>query len=213
MNKGIFITGTDTGVGKTFVAAALVACLRKAGVDAVPMKPVQTGCRRRKGTLSAPDLESILSIAGLKPSAEERAWMCPYRFPDACSPHLAARRARAAISFTRIRSCFERLCRRHEFVVVEGAGGILVPISGKKTMLDLMRLLDLPVLLVARPGLGTLNHTLLSLRELRRAGLRVGGVILNQAHPGRRGFIENDNFKTIARLGRVRNIEYLPYQS
>lgn len=201
--KGVFVTGTDTGVGKTFLAAALLKALREAGLNAAPMKPIQTGCFRRGAAWVAPDLEFSLNLAGVSPATGERELMAPYCFRPACSPHLAAREAGVRISIPRIAGALRRLKAGREFVVVEGAGGVLVPIDGRRTMLDLMVALDLPVILVARPGLGTINHTLLSLSALRQARLNVLGVVLNQAYPGRRGAIERDNRVTIARLGRI----------
>ena len=201
--SGIFVTGTDTGVGKTLVAAGLLRALREAGADAVPMKPVQTGCVRRHGGLMAPDLEFCLKAAGMVPTAEERARMAPYCFRPACSPHLAAQQAGRVISLARIRGAFRQLQDAHEVVVVEGAGGVFVPIDGRRTMVDLMKTLGLPVVLVGRPGLGTINHTLLSIQALRQAGLTVMAVVLNQTTPGRPGWIERDNRKTIQKMGGV----------
>ena len=211
--RGVFVTGTDTGVGKSVVAAALLCALREAGVDAVPMKPVQTGCRRRGGDWAAPDLDFCLFMASLRPPARERRWMAPYCFAPACSPHLAAERAGTVISQARIRTCFHRLAARHDFVVVEGAGGVLAPVSRRRTMADVMKSLALPVILVARPGLGTINHTLLSLRELRRTGLRVAGVVFNETTPTRTGFIERDNRKTVEQLGGVPVMGCMPFLS
>ena len=128
--RGIFITGTDTGVGKTMVAAALLTLLRQCGVDAVPMKPVQTGCIRRGHELIAPDLDFCLRMAGLKPQIEEQDWMCPCCFAPACSPHLAARLARRPIQLRRIVTAFHNLAARHDVVLAEGAGGVLAPIGG-----------------------------------------------------------------------------------
>ena len=213
MKKGIFIAGTDTGVGKTFVSAILLSSLRKAGLDAVPMKPVQTGCVSRKGRLAAPDLEFILRFAGIKATNAEKELMCPFRFKPACSPHLAAAMAGKTISFDRILRSFRKLAGKHQAVIVEGAGGVLVPIGRNKTMLDLMKMLELPIILVARPGLGTINHTLLSVGEIRRAGLNLHGVIFNQARRGRHGIIEKDNIATIARLGRVRILGCIPFHA
>jgi len=210
-SRGLFITGTDTGVGKTVATAALLALLRARGVDAVPMKPVQTGCRRARGGWRAPDLERVLRLAGLRPPAAEQAWMCPYRFGPACSPHLAARLARRPIQLRRIRAGFRQLSRRRDAVLVEGAGGVLVPLGGRRTMLDLMAALGLPVVLVARPGLGTLNHTLLSLAALRAARLRVAGVLLVDTAPRAWGRLERDNAATLARLGRVPVLGRLPF--
>jgi dethiobiotin synthetase len=208
---GLFITGTDTGVGKTAITAALLTLLRARGVDAVPMKPIQTGCLKRGGEVVAPDLDHCLRAIRLTPTVEEAEWMCPYRFIPACSPHLAARIARRPIQLRRIGAAFRQLAARHEFVLVEGAGGVLVPLGGGHTTLDLVRALDLPVLVVARPGLGTLNHTLLTLAALRAAHRPIAGVMLCATRPGRRGRVERDNLEAIAELGHVAVLGRLPY--
>ena len=207
--KSVFITGTDTGIGKTVVAAGLLAAARARGIDAVPMKPVQTGCARN---LAAPDLDFCLREARFKPRPHEQDWMCPYRFIPACSPHLAARLARKRIQIGKIVDAFSRLSSLHEAVIVEGAGGVLAPIDERNTMLDIMKALRLPVILVARAGLGTINHTLLSLRELRRAKLKVVGVVLVQSAPGKRGVIEKDNVRTIEKLGGAPVLACLPFR-
>ena len=211
--RGLFVTGTDTGVGKTWVAAGVLAALRRRGIDAVPMKPVQTGCTGRGPALLAPDLEASLVAAGLVPTPDDRALMVPYAFRPACSPHLAAARAGVRIDLGRIVRAARALAAAHEFVCVEGAGGVLVPLDGKLTMVDLMQRLGLPVLLVARAGLGTINHTLLSLRVLRESGVSVAGVVFNQTEPGPWGRIETDNVKTVVRLGRVPVVACLRYQA
>lgn len=210
-SDGIFITGTDTGVGKTVVAAALLCFLQSTGVDACYLKPVQTGCRRKSERLVAPDLEFVLSMAGFFPPEKERQLMAPYCFHRACSPHLAAGLERRPIRITEIINAFNALKRRHDFVIVEGAGGVLTPLSWKHSILDLMKSLALPVILAARPGLGAINHTLLSLRELRRAKLNVLGVVLNysSAHTG--GIIAASNRVAIERLGRVRVLAEFPF--
>ena len=209
--RGLFITGTDTGVGKTAVTAALLALLRGRGVDAVPMKPIQTGCLKRGGEVVAPDLDGCLRAIKLTPTVEEAEWMCPYRFIPECSPHLAARIDRRPIQLRRITAAFRQLAARHDFVIAEGAGGVLVPLDERRTMLDLMRALGLPVLVVARPGLGTLNHTLLTLAALRAADLKIAGVVVVATQRGRCGRIERDNLASIARLGRVPVLGRLPF--
>lgn len=207
--KSFFITGTDTGVGKTVLSATLLATARAQGTDAVYMKPVQTGCRRQGSQLVAPDLDFCLRAAGLHPSKAEHASMCPYRFVPACSPRLAATRARRPIRIDRITAHFQKLQTAHDAVIVEGAGGVLVPLGPRTTMLDLMKALALPVVVAARPGLGTINHTLLTLRELQRARLTVLGVFFVHTTPDRNPAIERDNERAIARatdvpiLGRV----------
>ena len=209
--NGVFVTGTDTGIGKTIISAALLCVLKSRGVDAVYMKPVQTGCRARGNRLIAPDLKLVCSLAGINPSEKELELMAPYRFRKACSPHLAAALERRNIKVSKIMKAFAGLKRRHKFVIVEGAGGILTPLTQKHSMLNLMKALALPVIVVARPGLGTINHTLLSLRELRRAKLDILGIVINHAGKTRKTVIEKDNLKTIERLGATRVIAELPF--
>ncbi len=176
------------------------------------MKPVQTGCHLRKGTLMAPDLMTSLKAGGMRISAAEQADMAPYCFKPACSPHLAAQLAGTRISLSCIENAFRRLSHKYDGVIIEGAGGVLVPLNQKETMLDLMVRLQLPVLLVARPGLGTINHVLLSLRVLREARLHVLGVVLNQSAPGRWGQIEDDNLRAIERMGSVKVLASIRYE-
>ena len=211
--RGWFVTGTDTGVGKTHVTALLLAALRQAGVDAVPMKPVQTGCLRRGGVLVAPDLEIALAAAGLTPTPAEKRWMCPARFRTPCSPHLAAARDGKRIRVRDLVAAYRHLAARHASVVVEGAGGIMAPLNARETMLDLMRALRLPVVLVARTGLGTINHTLLSLAALRAAGLPLAGVVLNATQRGEGRGLVASNRATIERLGNVKVLAVLPWRA
>ena len=209
MRRGIFVTGTDTGVGKTLVTAGIVRWLRNQGVDAVPMKPVQTGGRRRSklrsDELTAPDLEFVLSAANLQPDGDEMKLMSPYVYEPACSPHLAGRMAERYVEPAVVKDCADRLLDEHQAVVAEGAGGIEVPLNESATMLDLMKLLAYPVVLVTRFGLGTINHTLLSINALRAAGLDVIGVVFNRTEqPATESrFIEEDNPEAIARFGNV----------
>ena len=210
-NQGFFVTGTDTGVGKTVVTSALVSILRNAGIDTVPMKPVQTGCRRRGNRWYSPDLESCLSLTGLSVSKYERSLMSPYCFEKESSPHLAAQAAGTTIKLDRIRKSFQMLQKKHEAVVVEGIGGVLVPLNRKKTILDLMLELNLPVILVSRPTLGTLNHTFLSLNELRRANLTVFGIIFNDSELLKWGDIETDNYKFIKSKSATSIMGRLPF--
>ena len=209
--KGVFITGTDTGVGKTIISAALLCAFKANGVDAVYMKPVQTGCRKHGRLLVAPDLELVCSLAGIHPSEKEQKLMAPYCFHRPCSPHLAANLEKRPIVLSKIINSFNALKCSHDFIIVEGAGGILTPLTRQHSMLNLMQALALPVIVVARPGLGTINHTLLTLRELRRAKLNVLGIVMNYAVKTSRTFIEKDNLKTIELLGGTRIIAELPF--
>ncbi|MGO9312533.1 MAG: dethiobiotin synthase [Syntrophobacteraceae bacterium] len=209
--RGVFITGTDTDAGKTIAAAAVLVSLRAGGIDAVPMKPIQTGAIVQSSPWQSPDLEFCLRMAELRPDADELQNMVPFIYEPACSPHLAAAKAGREISLERIVAAFHRLLRRHEQVIVEGAGGLLVPITGDKTMIDLMAMLGLPVILAARPGLGAINHTLLSIRELARAGLELLGIIFCETSDTGWGEIEQNNVETIARMGKVPVLGRIPY--
>ena len=211
--KGFFITGTDTDAGKTVASAAVLVSMRAAGIDAVPMKPVQTGGVVRGGSLRSPDLEFCLRMAGLAPDPEELRNMAPFIYEPACSPHLAAAKTGREISLDRILEAFHSLLQKHERVIVEGAGGLLVPLAGNKTMIDLIAMMELPVILAARPGLGAINHTLLSIRELERSSLTLHGIIFCETTGAGWGEIEQNNVETIARIGKKRvlgRIRYMP---
>ena len=193
------MTGTDTGAGKTALTAILVAGARAAGLDAVPMKPVQTGVPPRRGP--AGDLRVVARAAGWRPGPGETDLVSPFRFRPACSPHRASALAGRAIGFGTVLRAFRSLRARHEAVIVEGAGGVLAPVAGRRTMLDLMEALRLPVLVAARPGLGTLNHTMLTCGAIRARGLDVAGVVLVQSEPGRWSPLMEDNRRTLLRFG------------
>ncbi len=210
MGKGLFVTGTDTDVGKTIATATLLTILRSAGIDAVPMKPIQTGCTENGGDLLAPDLEFLLASIDYKPSLNERELMCPYRYTTSCSPHLAAGKESSVISMNKICECFGELQAEHDVVVVEGAGGVMVPLNSRNTMLDLMQMLAVPVALVARLALGTLNHSLLSIQAIKQAELRIAGVILNEMRGFGEGDIERDNRRMIGVMGEVHMLGSIP---
>ncbi len=213
MSRGIFITGTDTGVGKTVVTAGIVRWLRNRGIDAVPMKPVQTGGKTSGGHLIAPDLEFCLAAAGIRPGREESQLMLPYVYEPACSPHLAGRMARRYPEISGIKGCADKLLQSHQAVVLEGAGGIMVPLNESFTQLDLMKTLAYPVVLVSRFGLGTINHTLLSIQALRVSGIRLIGVVFNHTEPPppEEQFIVEDNPVATARFGDVKVLGKIRY--
>lgn len=204
--RSLFVTGTDTDAGKTFVTAGIVREFVANGVNAVPAKPLQTGCVNG----IAEDLEFSLRTAGLSYPDSMMKRLCPLRFTPACSPHLAAELADSPIDLSAITVSLQSLCREFECVVAEGAGGILVPLGNGKTMLDLMVELGWPVLLVSSDKLGTINHTLLSLASLRAAGLEVTGVIINHAAPPCE-LISASNTKAIMEYGHVEILGEIPF--
>jgi len=187
MPKGFFITGTDTGVGKTMVSALLCAAL-----DAAYWKPIQTG------TIEGSDRDSVMQLAEI-PAGQ--TFPEAYHFKPPVSPHLAARLAGERIEMRKIKM---PLVPEGRALIAEGAGGTLVPINERQFMTDLMRHLKLPVVLVARTALGTINHTLLSVAALRAARLPLEGVVMC-------GEPNSENRKAIEQYGKVQVIGAVPH--
>jgi len=171
---GVFVTGTDTGVGKTEVGRAAVAALRARGLSVGVMKPIETGV----GPDGPQDALALSRAAGVPDALSD---ICPLQFTLAAAPNVAARAEGRLVDLSRIPPAFERIRAQRDFVWVEGAGGLLVPTTDALCMADLAQQLGLPVLLVARTALGTINHTLLTLRELDRRQLPSAGVVLSHA--------------------------------
>ncbi len=171
--RPLFITGTDTGVGKTTVACGIVALLRLSGVDVGVMKPVETGVR---GLSSERDSERLRRFAV---SADHPENVTPYAYPDPVSPWVAASRSKRPIRLGRIVRNARLLMRRHEILVIEGVGGILVPLTRRSTVLSLILRLDPAILIVASDRVGTINHTLLTVRAAKDAGASVIGIVVN----------------------------------
>jgi dethiobiotin synthetase len=201
--RGLFVTGTDTGVGKTEVACALLEGARARGLDAVGMKPAQSGV----GPAEPSDAERLAAASG---GSEPLEAVCPYSFGPPLAPAVAARVEGRAISFGRIVDAARSLAARHEAVLVEGAGGLLVPLTDRETYADLAAALALPALVVARAGLGTVNHTALTVEALRRRGLAVAGIVLNRAGPDDDPSVPY-NAGEIARLTGVAPAALLPF--
>lgn len=185
---GLFITGTDTGVGKTLVTTALLASLRHMGIDAAGMKPVAAGCERIDNAWMNDDVTRIRAASARSWPAE---WVNPYLFRDAIAPHIAAERKGVHIEIPRIVDAFRALQAESEVVLVEGVGGFLVPIDARRDMADLAQSLDLPVILVVGMRLGCLNHALLTQEAVIRRGLRLAGWVANRLDPGMAAYTEN----------------------
>jgi dethiobiotin synthetase len=196
--RGLFVTGTDTEVGKSVVAAALVAALAARGVAVGAFKPVVTGLDDPPPPGTLPDHELLAACAGMAPED-----VAPWRFGPAVSPHLAGELAGVAIDPSMLVDVARRNGSGGRVLVAEGVGGLLVPLtSGGYLVRDLMTALGLPVVVVARPGLGTINHTLLTLEAARGVGLDVRAVVLSP-WPEEPTPMEASNRRTIAALGGV----------
>jgi dethiobiotin synthetase len=196
--RGCFVTGTDTGVGKTVVAAAIVARLRGLGADVRAVKPLITGLEDPPDPDWPPDHELLARAAGCEPGEVILAGFGP-----PVSPHLAIELAGAAPpTLEWLTDGVRALARPEAITVVEGVGGLLVPLGPDVDVRDLACALGLPLVIAARPGLGTINHTLLTLEAARSAGLSVAGVVLTP-WPDAPGVMERSNRETIARCGEV----------
>lgn len=176
--KGIFVTGTDTGVGKTLVSGGLAAVLREKGVDVGVMKPVESGCSRKNGKLQPEDALFLREMAG---SQDEMELVNIYALEHPLAPAIAAKMERVEIKKAAILEALKILLLRHEFVIVEGVGGLLVPLYDNYFVAHLVKDMNLPLLIVARASLGTINHTLLTLSYARQIGLSVTGLVMNRA--------------------------------
>jgi len=198
----LFVTGTDTGVGKTEAACALLALLADAGLRPAPMKPYESGCIdwRRPG-----DAVTLKAAARCDDSL---AHVCPYRYRAPLAPGVAAARRNETPSFARVLALARSFGRRP--LVIEGAGGLFVPIDARRDIIDLIAALNVPVLLVARAGLGTLNHTGLSLDALARRHIVVRAVLLTKVTAARDPS-EQDNAEWLSQRHGVRVLDPVPY--
>ena len=215
--RGCFITATNTDAGKTIVTASLLRAMRKRGLNAVAAKPIQTGCTpKADGQLVVPDVEvyqKAVADLGFDYATLSEEAVSPYRFEPACSPHLAAQMAERSCDLEMICDAVGRLAEKFDAVLVEGAGGVLVPLSESHSMLDLMRRLGLPVLVVVENQLGCINHASLTIRTLRAEGIEVLGFVMNHTALGDEAsrFIQEDNPATIARHEDCELLAELPY--
>jgi dethiobiotin synthetase len=201
--RGCFVTATDTGVGKTILAAAITAGLAAAGVKVKARKPVATGVSRHRRAADGDRLDQLDDHELLATISGEQAEQVAYaRFEPAVSPHLAAELSRVPLDVPAIVAELRGSAANAEALVVEGIGGLLVPLAPDWDVRGLAAALGLPVVIAARPGLGTLNHTLLTLEAARRCALDVRAVVLTP-WPAEPDEIERSNRATIEQLGEV----------
>jgi len=195
--RGLFVTGTDTGVGKTVLAAAIVASLRATGEPVQPLKPVLSGLDEPTDPDWPPDHELLARAGGVDPDT-----VALIRYGPAVSPHLAAELAGTSIDPEALTTRIREAADGCGTVVIEGVGGLLVPLAPGYDVRELARDLELRLVIAARTGLGTINHTLLTLEAARSAQLDVAAVVLTP-WPEVPGVVERSNRETIARLGDV----------
>jgi dethiobiotin synthetase len=208
MTKGFFITGTDTGVGKTIIAGAVIKALTFLGFRTGVMKPIESGCGREGGLLIPFDGMLLKQTAHID---EHITLVAPCCLESPLAPLSAAERDMTEIDIDGIRRAFSSLAGKYGAMVVEGIGGLMVPIKVNYYVLDLAREFGLPLLVVAKPGLGTINHTMLTLKCALHEGLDVAGVIINYSQPPEGSLAEKTNPKLLGQICPVPILGTFPY--
>jgi len=207
MGKGIFITGTDTGVGKTFFACGLAALLKEFGYKVGVMKPAETGCEEGGGNLMPQDAVALKEASGCGLSLEK---ICPYPLREPLAPSVAAERDGVRIDIDGLMSVYSEISAVHDITIVEGAGGLMVPLLPSYTYADFAKVLKLPLIVVAANRLGMINHLLLTLEHASCQGLSVLGYVLNQIE-SQPSLAAETNRDALASLTGVPCIGELPY--
>ena len=200
MSKGYFVTATGTDVGKTFVTALLVKKWRDSGIDAGYYKAALSGAELRDGKWVAGDADYVKRIANLSDTQEQ---LVSYVYKEAVSPHLAARKEGNPVELAKVKDDFDAACTRHEFVFAEGSGGIICPIrydDQKVFLVDIMRTLGLPLLIVTTAALGSINACVLTVEYARNRGLDVRGLLVNRYGSSGNLEMEDDNIRMMQDL-------------
>lgn len=205
MSKNLFVTGTGTDVGKTYVTGLVIKKIKESGANAAYYKAAMSGNERRAdGSLIPGDALSVREVSGIAQPLEE---MCPYIYEHAYSPHLAARIEGGPVELSVVRDGFLKVSEKYDYVTVEGSGGILCPIryDGEKIMLeDVVKTLNLSCLLVADAGLGTINSVVLTAEYMRARNIPIVGMIFNHFHPG--NVMEEDNIRMCEELTGLKTL-------
>lgn len=208
MTKGFFVTGTDTGVGKTVIAGALIKAMQARGLNTCGMKPIETGCQQIKGDLIPSDGMFLKKISGMDEDIND---ITPCRFATPAAPLAASEAEGREIDIGVIRDKFNLLLQKYSSIIVEGLGGLLVPLRKDYFVLNLIKELRLPLIVAARPSLGTINHTLLTVNYALKEGLNVSGIIINFNKPSDGTISEQTSPGIIKRLSPVPVIGMFPY--
>ena len=206
--SGIFITGTDTEIGKTVIAGGLAAALKAAGTNVGVMKPIASGGVEHKGRIVSEDAIFLKGAAQVDDALDLINPIC-LRYPLA--PSVAAEIEGVSIDLRQIDEAFTQLCQRHDFMVVEGIGGIAVPICEEMLVANMAQYFQLPLLIAARPNLGTINHTTLTVEFARSYNLEICGIVLNASQEASKGLAEETNPKEIARITHLPILGSVPF--
>ena len=196
---GLFITGTDTGVGKTIVAGAIADWFRRHGSRVAVLKPVATGCVRRREGLVSEDAEFLAHCADARHPLD---LICPQRYAEPLAPAVAAERAGQPVDWASVQRSIDLMARDSDVLIVEGVGGVMVPLDDRHTVLDLIGWLKLPAVVVTKPGLGTINHTVLTANALRPV-IKPAGIVVNRYPAEQAGVAEETNLRALEKWSRV----------
>jgi len=206
--NGFFITGTDTDVGKTVVTACLTALFKSQGIDVGVMKPIETGVDPACNSSANSDAKFLMEVSGNNDLADK---VCSYRFKTPASPYQAAQIAGGVIKPATIIENFKVLKLQHKLMLIEGIGGLLVPITSHYNVANLALEIGLPLIIVSRLRLGTLNHTLLTINAAQKHGLKIKGIILNQQEKNTLDPVEKQQGKLIKELSDIPILGICPY--
>jgi dethiobiotin synthetase len=200
MEKGVFVTGSNTGVGKTVIAGAIAAAIKAHGLDVGVMKPVASGAKEIDGSLVSEDVVYLKKIID---STDDDDLVSPIRLKPPIAPTIAAVKSGVPIDIDKVWKAYEVLSDRHDFVVVEGIGGLMVPVDDTLFVADLVRKMDLPLVIVGSDYLGTINHTLLTVEYAKSRNIRIKGIIINMLKDDD-GFVrEIEKYSSVPILGTI----------
>ncbi len=205
--KGFFITGTDTGVGKTLIGGAVAGALARQGKNVGVMKPIESGCRLHNNRLIP---EDALFLKQMAKCPDDIEIICPYCFKLPLAPVVAALIEKKKIKVAKIKSVCRQMQEKYDLVLVEGAGGLMVPVTDNYFMLDIIKSLNLPLIIVSRLCLGTINHTLLTVKQAIQSGIAIAGIIFNQMSQ-ETGKAEETNPDIIKRFSAVPILGQMPF--
>lgn len=204
---GLFITGTDTGIGKTVVAGAVANWFFRHNNRPSVFKPLASGCEHRREGLVSEDAEFLAECAKTPHPLD---LICPIRLTEPLAPAVAAKRAGVAVEWEAVQRSIDIMSRNGDVMIIEGAGGVMVPLDEQTLVLHLLRDLQCPAVVVARPGLGTINHTLLTIEAIRHAGCKVAGVVINRYPTDLTGIAEETSPREIEKWGKVPVLAIVP---
>ncbi len=203
----LFITSTDTGVGKTIIASAIARSLYLKGMRVAVLKPVASGCTHEREGLVSEDAELL---AANSETSHPLDLICPNRYAEPLAPSIAAKRAGIPMDWSAVARSIDIMSTNSDFMILEGVGGALVPLDQNYSVRDLMVQLSAPAVIVARPSLGTINHTLLTIESLRSAGVKIAGIVINRYPTDLVGLAEETSPREIERISKVPMLAIAP---